>query len=181
MTDFKHALAAALNDIRIELAEEFDRNFERKAFFTKGWQRKAYNNGKSLLLDTGALRRSIRSRLDANGITFSSSLPYAIIHNEGEGITVTPRMKRYFWAMYMKTTGGMTRTQKGTLSKTRHNRQLSDQAAFYKAMALKRAGSKIFIPERRFLGPHSRVDEIVKAILIEHIEQYLDNNLFEHL
>ncbi|MBR5898080.1 MAG: hypothetical protein IKZ14_01265 [Muribaculaceae bacterium] len=27
-----------LNDMRVELADEFDRNFERKAFFTRKWK-----------------------------------------------------------------------------------------------------------------------------------------------
>lgn len=27
-----------LSDMRVELAEEFDRNFERKAFFTRKWK-----------------------------------------------------------------------------------------------------------------------------------------------
>ena len=30
-----------LNDIRVELADEFDRNFQREAFFSKPWNPKA--------------------------------------------------------------------------------------------------------------------------------------------
>ena len=29
-----------LNDIRIDLSDEFDRNFERQAFFSEVWQRR---------------------------------------------------------------------------------------------------------------------------------------------
>ena len=38
-----------LNDMRVELADEFDRNFERKAFFTRKWK-KAIKKMLSVLL-----------------------------------------------------------------------------------------------------------------------------------
>lgn len=33
-----------LSDMRVELTEEFDRNFERKAFFTDEWKKRATDN-----------------------------------------------------------------------------------------------------------------------------------------
>lgn len=43
-----------LNDMRTELADEFDKNFDRKAFFTKKWKRRANPDAKgSLLMVTG--------------------------------------------------------------------------------------------------------------------------------
>ena len=36
--------ADILNDMRTELADEFDKNFDRKAFFTKKWKRRANPN-----------------------------------------------------------------------------------------------------------------------------------------
>ena len=52
-----------LNDLRVELSEEFDRNFERKAFFSDKWKPRAYDYPKgSLLLVTGAMRRSTQGR-----------------------------------------------------------------------------------------------------------------------
>lgn len=60
MNDFKQKL---ISDIRVKLTEEFDRNFERKAFFDKRWPKRLYDNPKgSLLMVTDTLRRSIRSR-----------------------------------------------------------------------------------------------------------------------
>lgn len=32
-----------LNDMRVELSDEFDRNFERKAFFTEKWKPRAHD------------------------------------------------------------------------------------------------------------------------------------------
>ena len=74
-----------LSDIRVELAEEFDKNFQRKAFFGVPWTpRKVEKRGTgSLLLYTGRMRRSIRARVIKNGVEFSSDTPYAGVHNEG--------------------------------------------------------------------------------------------------
>ena len=50
----KDLLHRILSDMRVELTEEFDRNFERKAFFTDKWKRRANPNAKgSLLIVTG--------------------------------------------------------------------------------------------------------------------------------
>lgn len=35
--------ADILNDMRVDLSEEFDRNFERKAFFSDKWKPRAHN------------------------------------------------------------------------------------------------------------------------------------------
>ena len=50
----KDLLHRILSDMRVELTEEFDRNFERKAFFTDKWKKRANPNAKgSLLIVTG--------------------------------------------------------------------------------------------------------------------------------
>ena len=56
-----------LSDMHVALKEEFDRNFERKAFFSDKWKKRANPNAKgSLLMVTGTLRRSIRSEVQGN-------------------------------------------------------------------------------------------------------------------
>jgi phage gpG-like protein len=73
-----------LKDMRVELAEEFDKNFNRKAFFSDAWKpRKNKKALGSLLVVSGAMRRSIKSEVVDHGVRFSSSLPYTAIHNEG--------------------------------------------------------------------------------------------------
>lgn len=95
-----------IKDVKTDLMDEFDRNFERKAFFDQNWPREKYpNHTGSLLMRTGGLRRSIKAEIQGNTIRFSSSLPYAGIHNNGGTIVVTEKMKRYFWAMYLKASG----------------------------------------------------------------------------
>ncbi len=87
MADFINAnqlLTNILKDMRVELHEEFDRNFERKAFFSDAWKpRKNPKALGSLLMVTGAMRRSIKAEVVDHGVRFSSSLPYTTIHNEG--------------------------------------------------------------------------------------------------
>ena len=84
-----------LQDIRVELLDEFDKNFERGSFFgTKPWPKSRRPGGKSPLIDSGALRRSIKGEISGNRIAFSSSLPYASIHNSGGTLTVTTKMQK---------------------------------------------------------------------------------------
>ena len=112
-------ISRTLDEIRIELMDEFDRNFERKAFFAKAWQRRkgAHRANKPLLLDTGNLRRSIKAEKTANSIVFASNAPYASIHNHGGEITVTRKMKAYFWYKYKEAQGGFGYTKKGEVCK----------------------------------------------------------------
>ena len=83
----KDFLKQTLTDIKVKLGEEFDRNFERKAFFDEKWKStKLMNYRGSLMMRTGNLRNSIRSELRGSSIVFSSSMPYANIHNNGEEV-----------------------------------------------------------------------------------------------
>ena len=103
--DFKkEVIDRSIEDIKVEFDEEFDRNFERKAFFDeKEWPERKFDDGVgSLLQRTGGLRRSIRSRKRRGELVYSSSRQYARIHNEGGEIKVTRKMKMYFLARYLK-------------------------------------------------------------------------------
>ena len=103
----KKIIKNILNDIRVELSDEFDQNFERQAFFSEAWQRRRSPTrpGGHILVDTGQLRRSIKSRTTDNSITFYTDLPYAAIHNDGGEIIVTQRMKRFFRAKAYEAAG----------------------------------------------------------------------------
>lgn len=106
-----------LRDIQVGLSDEFDRNFERQAFFSEAWARRKSPNrpGGTLLIDTGNLRRSVRSRTTENSITFFTDLPYAAIHNDGGEIVVTAKMKRFFWYKYYEATGSFGRKRTGSV------------------------------------------------------------------
>lgn len=175
--DIQKIIRNILNDVRVELSDEFDRNFERQAFFNEAWQRRStpIRPGGSILIDTGKLRQSISSRTTDSSITFCSTLPYAAIHNDGGEIKVTARMKRFFWHKYHEATGSFGRKKNGERRNDKRTVQLSTEAEFWKHMALMKEGKSIKIPRRRFLGASPEVEQAVKDIIEENLAEY-----FEH-
>lgn len=96
-----------INDVRVEAAEMFNKNFQREAFFNEKWAWRKFNDDdtRNILTGTGALRKSIISKVEGNKIIFETTLLYASIHNESGTITVTVGMKKHFWLMYMQVMG----------------------------------------------------------------------------
>lgn len=161
-----------LRDLRAELTEEFDRNFERKAFFDQPWPpAKMHNRRGSLMLRSGYLRRSIRSEISGNAIRFTSSAIFAELQNNGGQIRITAKMRRFFWAMYYRAT---KKSKTGA-------RVATPEAAMWKAMALKPVGSVIKVPARKFIGNHPQVNASIERVLsdnLKEIETYL-NSIFK--
>ena len=138
----KDLLHSILSDMRVELTEEFDMNFERKAFFTDKWKKRANPNAKgSLLIVTGTLRRSIRSEVRGNGVRFSSAVPYASIHNEG-GTGAKPVRAH---------------TRRGKKGKTHQ---------------VKAHTRKFKMPQRQFIGDGKRTQEIIKGVIIDNLKDF---------
>ena len=163
-----------LKDIQVELADEFDKNFERKAFFDRPWAPLSKNyqpTTGSMLLRTGALRRSLKSRISGTSIIFSSSLPYAGLQNYGgtvrQDFVPTPKMRRWAWANY-------------------HNLMKSGNASDaekYRRMALAKRIKRTFtVPARPFVGEHPRVREIASDIMAEHVANAIEQETrkFKH-
>ena len=146
MTDIKRKI---LNDIRVELSDEFDRNFQRKAFFGQPWPPRKMNGRGSLLMVTGRLRRSIRSQVTSDSVVWETSERYAAIHNYGGTIRVTAKMKKFFWYKYKVT---------------------KDDA--WKWMALMKVGSQIVIPQRQFLGDHPEVRKRAEAVVSRNLQRF---------
>ena len=181
----KKIIRQILSDIRVELGDEFDRNFERQAFFNDAWARRKSPTrpGGTILVDTGTLRRSIRSRTTGDSITFYTDLPYAAIHNDGGEIVVTEKMKRYFRAKFYEAQGGFTRKKERGDRKTLSDggfyawtakMPLTPEAEFWRFMALKRVGTTIRIPRRRFLGTGPEVERIVREIIEDNLNEYFN-------
>ena len=175
----KQYITDIINDVRVEATEMFDKNFQREAFFNEKWARRKFNDDdtRNILTGTGALRKSIISKVEGNKIVFETTLPYASIHNEGGTITVTKGMKQYFWKMYLQIVGSkkpkngqkpfnerFQRNKKGNLRNNKKNRTLTAAAEFYRAMALKPIGSKIVIPKRQFIGNHPELEAAILEI-----------------
>lgn len=132
-----------LNDMRVELTDEFDRNFERKAFFTKAWKkRKDPNANGSLLVVSGRMRRSIKSSVEGDGVRFSSDTPYATVHNEGANSYVTVR---------------------------EHQRKHPKSGKVYTVRAHQR---KFVMPQRQFIGDSPRTQEIIRGVIEDNLKQF---------
>lgn len=159
--DSKTFINNTLKDIQVELDDEFDRNFERKAFFDRPWAPLSKNyqpSGGSMLLRTGALRRSLRSRISGTSIVYSSSLPYSGLMNYGgtvrQDFAPTTKMRRWAWANYHEL----------------HKAGKEAEAEKYRRMALaKRIRRTFTVPARPFVGEHPRVREIASDIMAEHV------------
>lgn len=150
MLDPEKLKADILEDLRVELSDEFDRNFQRKGFFSDKWKPRAHNYPRgSLLMVSGAMRRSTQGHVSGNGVRFSSALPYANLHNEGGKIIVTPKMKRFFWYKYKHT---------------------KDEA--WKYMALMKVGKVITMPERRFIGDGPDTQRIIREVIDRNLQNF---------
>ncbi len=160
-------------DLAVELTEEFDRNFERRAFFTEAWPEPKLSNSRGSVMNrSGNLRRSIRYSIQDNMLLYSSSLPYASIHNEGGEIVVTKKMKSFFWAMYYRAAGAIKTLASGKESKSKKNVRLTNEALQWKALALMKVGAVIKIQKRQIIGDHPQVAKLVKKVIDENIIIY---------
>ena len=170
-----------LSDIRIDLTDEFDRNFERKAFVDKPWENnKIPNHRGSVMMRTGKLRRSVRSKQTNNEITWSSSLPYASLQNEGGEVIVTEKMKRFFWAMFYKANGAVSVTKKGDARNNDRNKKLTAEAATWKALAFQKVGAKMKIKQRQFIGDHPQVRQRIEHVVDLNFKE-LEKTIFNKL
>jgi len=159
-----------VQDVAVELNDEFDRNFERKAFFDEMWTPEKMKNSRgSQMLRTGTLRASIHQTILNDIITWQSSLPYASIHNEGGEITVTAKMKKFFWAMFYKNGGKQLKEE-----------ELPAEAMQWKYLALMKVGTKLKIPKRQFIGEHPQVHQVIQDVFNDmepELNQYVLNHL----
>ena len=145
-----------MRDLKVELDDEFDRNFERKAFFDRPWAPLSpnYNPSEgSMLMRTGALRRSLHSRIDGTRLIYENSLKYAGLQNYGgtvrQDFVPSDKMRRWAWA------------------KAREEK--------FRRMALaKRIRRTISVPARPFIGEHPRIREIAAEVVRENAEKTLE-------
>lgn len=131
-----------------ESVKFFKEGFVKQGFTDSSfepWQKSGYPlAGKRTLYKSGKLMRSIKKQTEtAERVVVVADSEYADIHNNGGSITVTEAMNAHFWELYYEEIG------KGKQTK---GKRLSKKAAFYKAMALIKPGSKIKISQRKFIG-----------------------------
>lgn len=103
------------------------------------------------------LMKSIAGSARQHGVEIASDKPYADIHNRGGRITsssaITPRMRRWFWAMHFK--------QAGRSKKKRREHSMWMGLALTKKEKITRT---VNIPQRKFVGDSKDLAKLVKAV-----------------
>ena len=158
-------------------------NFRKGGFYGAAWSppmriEQGFDSGPgygTLLSGTNHLMMSTDYFPEPGRVTIQNTLVYAQIHNDGGEITVTKRMKQFFWSQYYKKglVGGMYERGK---SKQKAE-ALSKEAEFWRNMALKKVGSTIKIPQRQFMGEHPEVDRIVREIINNELSKFAQNGI----
>lgn len=156
-SDLHNLRRRILTDLKVELLDEFDKNFERRAFFDRPWPERSLPGGRgSLLQATGRGRRSFRGIILRSGVQFSTDTPYMGLHNRGGKVKITPRMRKFFWAMYYKKGG--------------KNKQPGAEARYWRNMALTKK-TAITIPQRQIIGDHPRVRQAAREVIHRNLQK----------
>jgi phage gpG-like protein len=121
--------------------------FSKEAFSKGGFTDKSFvrwkvnSQGTQTLVDTGSLMNSIKIiSIGKRSAIIGSTLDYARIQNEGGSITITDKMRGYFWAQYKRT-----------------------GRDFWKWCALSK--DRIQIPKRQFIGNSYVLEQRIKRIV----------------
>jgi len=125
------------------------------------------NTGRNVLIDKGVLRRGIRiMRANSRGalISVDEAIKYAEIQNEGGEIPITPKMRRYFWAMYYKAGGGV---------KGMKPDDVPNLAKMWLSMAITKE-TKIKIPKRQFIGDSATLERQLVTYMEKEITKLLN-------
>lgn len=130
---------------------------------TQAWQRKKRPDKYGPLMSSRQnLYGSIYYHPEDYKVAVGTEVPYAAIHNEGGDIVVTARMKRFFWAKYRETNGG-----------TWKRNEKNEEAEFWKTLALKKVGSVIHIPQRKFIGESQELTDKINTTIEDEINKIL--------
>lgn len=138
--------------------------FFREGFVKKGWNGVPFkpwakSNSpftRQLMYNEGSLMHSVRvMRETPSQVVVGSDSRYGAIHNQGGTITVTAKMKRFWWAKYYEAGGG--------------GKKLNKKAQFCRNMALQPVGKQIKMPQRQFIGE--------SAVLMKQFDTWLKKTI----
>lgn len=133
-------------------------NFKNQSFDGQPWDRRKYKSkrgagNQKILIQSGALRRSIRIiRTTASSITVGSDLPYASVHNDGLQINRKARSETFIRSRYKKG------KRKGKFAKG----TTSGQGLTFKAYSYK-------MTRRQFLGRNATLNAAINKTVKKHI------------
>ncbi len=160
----KHYLRTDVFDvIGVEAVNQFKRNFDQEGFEDRSvnkWasrksKRPGSTNGQKILTKSGDLAESITYEKKPPAVIIQTDKPYAELHNEGGEITVTDKMRKFFWAKHKEYKDG-------------GDMELADQ---YKAFALSK---KIVIPKRQFMGQSETLNNNIVEKIMRDLNRILN-------
>lgn len=156
--------------------------FREEGFAGQKWQepfrrrlsfRGAEGRNRTLTGLTGHLRDSTYAQPYPGKVYIRNQADYGPVHDGGGSITVTAKMKRYFWYRHRMALGLQASAKRG---KGRGGKAAGREADFWRAMALKREGSAIRMPRRRFMGPDRKMEREIRALIEEELNQFIQRH-----
>lgn len=147
--------------IGVEAVNHFKNNFAEEGFDGVKWasRKTKVKLNKKVLTGQGSgdhLGDSIDYKVSGNTTVIYTDKVYGEIHNEGGEISVTPKMKKFFWA-------------KSKEAKEAGNTDLQEQ---YKWMALSKT---ITIKQRMFMGPSDQLNDKIVSKITRDLTRILNN------
>lgn len=137
----------------------------------------AASQHKPLLSNRNHLLNAVRYIPGDYRVKIVNDVPYAPVHNWGGETSpaVTPKMRRFAWAMYYQATGKPKAGTKGRKSAEKaSNGALTPDAQMWRALALtKKKRLRIKIPQRQFIGQSRELEERIHADVETQIESVL--------
>lgn len=112
-------------------------------------------------------------------VLVANDLLYAPIHNWGGTLhpTVTPKMRRFAWAMFYRTAGIKRGASKKNRKKRAEEASNNEEANKWRALALTRKKKlKVRIPQRQFLGESRELEDSIRERTKQEIIKILDND-----
>ena len=175
--------------------DHFQEGFRRGGFINGGLQpwpvtRRQLSGSKAASANYGPLL-SRRNHLFSSiyytpsdyRVRVGTGVPYAALHNEGGTThpTVTPKMRRFAWAMAYKAAGirrsGKGRKQgKGRGKSPSARMEANPEALMWKRLALTRKKKlAVRIPQRRFLGESRELNGKIEKLIEKEIRNILNS------
>lgn len=143
----------------------------------KPWAKRSFNppsyGSHPVLVKRGHLRRANRYvKKGKNIVELRNHKPYATLHNDGGVIKVTPKMRRFFWAMvYKYWQKGITYSiATRQLNNRKKDQRYGPEAEFWLKMAL---AKQITIPKRPIFYDTPELSRRLDVYFIKAVKEIL--------
>ncbi len=155
-------------------------SFQRQAYIDAGvkrWQGRKNDKsnkrtGRSLLTQSGRLRRSLRLSVVGNNISISTDVPYAKGHNEGELIQKTVAVRRHRRKVASRNTLRTVQGKEGKKSTRVHFLKNSSGITFVKSHTRK---MNTQLPQRQFIDiPNRPISNFLEKRIALHVQKAIE-------